>query len=74
MMNHGIDCATAMKLSFQLAQDRVRRIRALENRQPEDTSKSDEVRKLLTDVFIDGCKDVAMGLIHWRSVYTFLFY
>lgn len=68
MMNYGLYCATAMEWSFQLAQVQVRGIRAIENRQLEDTEKCDEVGRLLTDVFIDGCKDVAMGLIHWRSV------
>ncbi|KAB8200857.1 terpenoid synthase [Aspergillus parasiticus] len=65
MMNYGINCATAMEWSFQLAQVQVRGIRAIEARLRENTEQCEELSKLLTDVFIDGCKDVAMGLIHW---------
>ena len=68
MMNYGLYCATAMQWSFQLAQVQVRGIRTIEKRQSEDPEKCDKMGKLLKDVFIGGCKDVAMGLIHWRYV------
>lgn len=67
-MNHNVDCAAAMEWSFRLAREQVRNIRSIENRRPENLDKDDEVEKLLADVFIRACKDLAMGLIHWRSV------
>ncbi|KAL4877351.1 isoprenoid synthase domain-containing protein [Aspergillus karnatakaensis] len=65
MMNYGLDCATAIEWSVQLAKDEARGIRAVEKQLLHEESKNDGVRKLLADVFIDGCKDVAMGLINW---------
>ncbi|KAJ0424720.1 terpenoid synthase [Aspergillus carlsbadensis] len=72
MMNYGLDCATAIEWSVQLAEDEVRGIRVIEKRllpkeeeEEEQADKSDGVRELLADVFINGCKDVAMGLINW---------
>ncbi|KAJ5185255.1 hypothetical protein N7491_006875 [Penicillium cf. griseofulvum] len=65
MMNYGLYCDTAMEWSFQLAQVQVRGVRAIENRLLENLERCDRVGELLKDVFINGCKDVAMGLIHW---------
>ncbi|RAL17313.1 terpene synthase family protein, partial [Aspergillus homomorphus CBS 101889] len=65
MMNYGIDCSTAMQWSFRLVQEIVKAIRDIERYLLEDTEKG-EVNALLKKVFISGCKDVAMGLIHWR--------
>lgn len=70
MLNFGLDCATAMQWSFQLAQVQVKGIRAIESSLAKDHDEKDAVSKLLKDVFLEGCKDVAMGLIHWRSVHT----
>ncbi|EPS26139.1 hypothetical protein POX_c04523 [Penicillium oxalicum] len=65
MLNFGLDCATAMQWSFQLAQVQVKGIRAIESSLAKDHDEKDAVSKLLKDVFLEGCKDVAMGLIHW---------
>lgn len=67
MMNYSLDIKAAMLSSFQLAQDEANGIHAIETRVKTETGVDfDETSRLMSDIFIDGCKDVAMGLIHWR--------
>ncbi|EFE40857.1 hypothetical protein TRV_04416 [Trichophyton verrucosum HKI 0517] len=67
MMNYGLDCDTAMQTSFQMAKDEVKGIRVVERMfQKGGENNNLEIPESLAVSFTKGCKDVAMGLIHWR--------
>ncbi|KAL4764236.1 terpene synthase family protein [Aspergillus foveolatus] len=65
MLNHGVDCKQAMRLSHQFVEQEAaqgfqkveRRLRA--QSLVVSTERSSE------DAFIEGCKNVVMGLTHW---------
>lgn len=65
MMNYGIDCGAAMQTSFQMAKDEVKGILAVESCLRKSLGENDK-SNIFLDSFIKGCKDVAMGLVHWR--------
>ncbi|EZF34979.1 hypothetical protein H109_04761 [Trichophyton interdigitale MR816] len=66
MMNYGLDCDTAMQTSFQMAKDEVKGIRVVEHLfRKGGENKNLEIPEILASSFAKGCKDVAMGLIHW---------
>ena len=67
MLNQGLDCNEAMQKSFQLAEREARDFHRIEERLHQD---QDEISRLVSEVFIKGCKNVAMGLIHWRYLKT----
>ncbi|KAM5443003.1 hypothetical protein MferCBS31731_001877 [Microsporum ferrugineum] len=64
MMNYGIDCGAAMQTSFQMAKDEVKGILAVESCLRKSLGENDK-SNIFLDSFIKGCKDVAMGLVHW---------
>ncbi|EFR02125.1 hypothetical protein MGYG_05127 [Nannizzia gypsea CBS 118893] len=66
MLNYELDCDRAMQTSFQMAKDEVKGIvlwKACSNREAKENTS--EIPEILATSFIKGCKDVAMGLIHW---------
>ncbi|KAJ5671880.1 hypothetical protein N7507_001007 [Penicillium longicatenatum] len=64
MLNRSIDCNTAMSQSYEFAVNEAMGLRDAEKRlltKCENGSKA-----IITQAFIQGCQDVAMGLVHWR--------
>ncbi|GAQ02980.1 hypothetical protein ALT_0301 [Aspergillus lentulus] len=62
MLNHNIDCSTAVERSSLLVQEAAcafheveKRLRGLSLQSPNP----------VTEMFLQGCKDVVMGLTHW---------
>ncbi|EAW13943.1 uncharacterized protein ACLA_069740 [Aspergillus clavatus NRRL 1] len=62
MLNEGIDCHEAMQLGFRLVQDIADAFHEVEaSMRGTCHGSSSKVSKM----FIEGCKNVAMGLTHW---------
>ncbi|PKX95128.1 terpenoid synthase [Aspergillus novofumigatus IBT 16806] len=62
MLNHNIDCSSAVERSSLLVQEAAcafheveKRLRGLSQQSPNP----------VTEMFVKGCKDVVMGLTHW---------
>lgn len=63
ILNHGIDCNTAMQRSYELLENEAKGLRHAKERllkTPEAVSPE------ISGAFIQGCFDTAMGLAHWR--------
>jgi hypothetical protein len=69
MMNYGFKCTEAMHISFRLAQDEVKGIRAIEESLRME-HEHDGTSGILSEFFVEACKSVAMGLVHWRYLNT----
>jgi hypothetical protein len=63
MLNHGIDCKTAMQNSYQLLHNEAKGLRDAKERLLETPGA---VSPEISAAFIQGCFDTAMGLAHWR--------
>jgi hypothetical protein len=63
MLNRDIGCNMAMQQSYALALDEAMGLRNFDLN-PYKTSH--EMPKAVSQAFIRGCQDVAMGLAHWR--------
>jgi hypothetical protein len=67
MMNYDLDSAAAMRTSFKFAQSHADGMQIIEKRFLErQNADINNQTSLKWEVFIKGCKDVAMGLVHWR--------
>ncbi|KAL2833007.1 isoprenoid synthase domain-containing protein [Aspergillus cavernicola] len=62
MLNRKIDCNTAMQQSYALAHNEAM---GLQNVDLNLCNGSEERSKAVSQAFIRGCQDVAMGLAHW---------
>ena len=63
MLNHEIECNMAMSQAYQLLQNEAVGFHEAEaqlDRQSQGKSK------VISDMFREGCLNVAMGLTHWR--------
>jgi len=65
MLNHGVNCDDAMQMSLRYAQQIAYSFTETEECELEAQDDSSPVLQ----VFIKACKDVAMGLVHWRYVH-----
>ena len=63
MLNEGLKCNEAMQMGFRLAASEANGFRELEDLLQQENYVAS---KHVTEAFIKGCKDVAMGLVHWR--------
>ncbi|KAF9885849.1 hypothetical protein FE257_012321 [Aspergillus nanangensis] len=62
MLNKGIDCNQAMKLSFQLVQGVTRNFLDVESGLQ---TVAGDIKPATSDIFVEGCRNVVMGLTHW---------
>ncbi|KKK13111.1 hypothetical protein ARAM_006753 [Aspergillus rambellii] len=62
MANIGVNCNQAMQLSYRICRQEVEGFNANANRLLKDKNESS---RQISRAFIEGCKDVFMGLIHW---------
>ncbi|OJK00807.1 hypothetical protein ASPACDRAFT_1855353 [Aspergillus aculeatus ATCC 16872] len=63
MLNEGVDCNTAMKLAIMLVDEAAHGFHETEKhlRAQHDSAPHDQV----TEAFLEGCKNVVMGLTYW---------
>ncbi|GFG17844.1 (+)-germacrene D synthase [Aspergillus udagawae] len=62
MLNQNIDCSSAMERSSLLVQEAACDFHGVEKRL---RARSQHAPNPVTDMFLQGCKDVVMGLTHW---------
>jgi hypothetical protein len=63
MLNEELNCSQAMQLSSYLVQETARGFHEVEdNLQYITTGRS----RAVANVFIEGCKNIVMGLTYWR--------
>ncbi|KAL2808542.1 terpenoid synthase [Aspergillus granulosus] len=62
MLNEGVDCNQAVRLSYQLVQEAARGFLEVEASLQDIASHIDPS---ISNAFIQGCKNVVMGLTHW---------
>ncbi|GIK05781.1 terpene cyclase [Aspergillus viridinutans] len=62
MLNHNIDCCSAMERASLLVQEAACAFREVEKRLRE---LSQQAPNPVTEMFLQGCKDVVMGLTYW---------
>ncbi|KAL3472130.1 isoprenoid synthase domain-containing protein [Aspergillus californicus] len=67
MLNRKIDCNMAMQQSYALAHHEAMGFR---NVDLNHCNGSEERSNAVSQAFIQGCQDVAMGLAHWRYTST----
>jgi hypothetical protein len=63
MLNQNIDCSSAVERSSLLVQEAACDFHGVEKRL---RARSQHAPNPVTDMFLQGCKDVVMGLTHWR--------
>ncbi|RAH39862.1 terpene synthase family protein [Aspergillus brunneoviolaceus CBS 621.78] len=63
MLNEGVDCNTAMKLAIMLVDEAAHGFHETEKhlRAQHDSAPHEEI----TEAFLEGCKNVVMGLTYW---------
>lgn len=71
MLNEGVDCNTAMKLAIMLVDEAAHGFHETEKhlRAQHDSAPHEEI----TEAFLEGCKNVVMGLTYWRYEFVFEF-
>jgi hypothetical protein len=68
MLNDGVDCNQAMRLSHQFVQQEAAQGFQKVERHLRTQSLVVSTERSVEDAFIEGCKNVVMGLTHWRYV------
>ncbi|CBF76229.1 uncharacterized protein ANIA_11455 [Aspergillus nidulans FGSC A4] len=67
MLNDGVDCNQAMRLSHQFVQQEAAQGFQKVERHLRTQSLVVSTERSVEDAFIEGCKNVVMGLTHWRQ-------
>ncbi|KAF9893955.1 hypothetical protein FE257_008926 [Aspergillus nanangensis] len=69
MLNEGVDCNQAMKLSYQLVQEATRGFLEVESGLEANPGYTNSATSA---IFTEGCKNIVMGLTHWRLVLNYI--
>ncbi|OGM44849.1 hypothetical protein ABOM_006119 [Aspergillus bombycis] len=62
MLNQGIDCNKAMQLSYHLVEETTRGFHEVEHNM---LCMSRQTPNKVPSAFLEGCKNIVMGLTHW---------